>query len=467
MKKRKAVAIASLIMGSMLVSCANETESGNESGNESGSESKAVSFYVWGDVNEIQNYEKIASDYKKETGKEVKIVVSTGSYYDNLNVFLGSKKSAPDIFFTESGEFASHIASRKLLDLTTYIESGKLDVKTESNTDGSIELWDINNAYKYDGKNYGQGDYYALIKDWSPDFALWYNKSHFDEYNEEHGYKKGDAGFLDYPSETVPMSWDEFYDLSYKLIGDRKNGTMLDRVPYKHLMEWIQMTGSSTWTNDGKEFNYTDAGVKKAFEFMTNLQIGEKKSAPKIGPTAQSSGDLFKNDSLTFCFYGNWAYSNFGWDTLSFDFGLTPPPVPSKDRALKESDTYATSCGMIGLAVYNNSPVKDDAVEFLNYYMTKGQEYMAKKSFNIPGNKIVTESDSFLNNEDANLNYINSFFINLATKYTHEIDYNKYISQAVFEDTLGKYYQPYLENPTGKNLDDVLKSTHDDLLKEI
>lgn len=445
------------LFGILLASC----------GGGEGEKRDYVSFYVWGDVNEIQNYEKIASDYEKETGKKVKIVASTGSYYDNLNIFLGSKKSAPDIFFTESGEFASHISSNKLLDLSPYIQEKQIDLKTDANPTGSIELWDINNTYRYDGKDFGKGDYYALIKDWSPDFALWYNKKHFDEYNEEHHFKKGDAGFLEYPSETVPMTWDEFYDLSYKLIGNRKNGTMLDRVPYKHLMEWIQMTGSSTWTSDGKEFNYEDSGVKKAFQFFTDLQIGDKKSSPKIGPTGQSSGDLFKNDALTFCFYGNWAYSNFGWDTLSFDFGLTPPPVPSKDRTLTEQDTYATSCGMIGLSIYRNSPVKEDAVSFLNYYMSKGQNYMAKKSFNIPGNKKIAESDTFLNNEDANLNYINNFFLNLATKYTHEIVYNKYISQATFEDTIGKYYQPYLENPSGKNLDSVLKNIHDDLLREI
>ncbi|MDY2728189.1 MAG: extracellular solute-binding protein [Candidatus Onthovivens sp.] len=424
-----------------------------------------VSFYVWGDASEIANYEKIASDFKKDTGINVKVAASVGTYYDNLNIFLGSKNSAPDIFFTESGEFASHISSRKLLNLQPYIDNGTLDIKNESNTDGEITLWDINSAYKYDGQEYGKGDYYAIIKDWSPDFAVWYNKSHFDEYNEKNGFKKGDEGFLEYPSETIPLTWSEFVDLSYKLKGDRTYGTMLDRVPYKHLMEFIQMTGSSTWV-DGKSFNYQDKGVRSAFEFFSSLMMGDKKSAPTLGPTAKSSGDAFKNGELTFCFYGNWAYSNYNLDTTSFEFGLTPPPVPDKEVEVSEEDTYATSCGMIGLAVYKNSPVKEDAVKFLNYYMTKGQEYMAKKSFNIPGNKAIAESPLFLQNEDSKLNYINNFFMNLATKYTHEIEYNKYISQATFENIVGIYYNPYLENPSGKTLDSVLKNIHDDLERE-
>ena len=452
--KKSILSIIVLSLASLLLSACSSNEERNY-----------VSFYVWGDASEVQNYERIASDFKNETGVEVRVVPAVGTYYENLNIFLGSKKSAPDIFFTESGEFASHISSNKLLNLSPYIESGALDIKNENNQNAKIELWDINNAYRYDGKEYGKGDYYAIIKDWSPDFAVWYNKSHFDEYNEKNNFKKGDAGFIDYPSETIPLTWSEFLDLSYKLKGDRTYGTMLDRVPYKHLMEFIQMTGSSTWVN-GKEFNYTDAGVKKAFEFFTSIQTGEKKSAPTLGPTAKSSGDAFKNGELTFCFFGNWAYSNYNLDTTSFEFGLTPPPIPDKIGEIKESDTYATSCGMIGLSVYKNSPVKDKAVDFLNYYMTKGSQYMAKKSFNIPGNKLIANSDEFLNNEDSNLNYINNFFLNLATNYTHEIEYNKYISQATFENIIGVYYIPYLENPSGKTLDGVLKNIHDDLAKE-
>lgn len=435
-----------------------------------------VILYIWGDNSEISSYESIASSYRELTGTEVRVIPATDSYYNSLNIQLGSSKSAPDIFFTEGGEFPSHIASNKLLNLTPYIESGALDIKTASNDDGQIELWDINDSYRYDGDSIGQGDYYALIKDWSPDFVLWYNKGLFDRYNEVNNYKAGDEGFLEYPSETIPMSWDEFYDLSNKFVGldlgggvKVNYGTMLDRVPYKHLMEWIQMTGSSTWTSDGMEFNYTDPGVKKAFEFFINLQNGEKKSSPIIGPTSIGSGDLFRNGQLPFCFYGNWAYSNYNWDTIGFDFGLCPPPVPAKKsgEALTIEDTYATSCGMVGLAVYRSSPVVDKAVDFLNYYMTVGQEFMAEKSFNIPGNKLVANSDAFMENEDANIAYINEFFMNIATNYTHEIVYNKYVSQEAFENIIGIYLIPYIENPSSSNLDKVLENIHNDLMLEI
>lgn len=427
----------------------------------------ALVFYVWGDDVEISCYEKIASDFTKETNIKINVQPATGTYYDNLNIMFSSQKNAPDIFFTESGQLPAHLASKKLLNLQPYIESKALDVKTSANPDGSIELWDINDAYRYDGNKIGQGDYYALIKDWSPDFILWYNKSHIDQYNNENGLSKGDAGFMEYPSTTVPMTWNEFLDMSFKLKKGTRYGTMLDRVPYKHLMEWIQMTGSSTWDKDNKYFNSKDPNVLKAFQFFTDLQIGDKASSPIIGPVGVGSGEAFANGDLSTCFFGSWAYTTYNWSSVGFDFDCCPAPVPAKDRPLTEEDCYAGSCGMISLAIYKNSTLVDNAVKFLNYYMTKGSKYMANKGFNIPGNKLVANSDDYKHPEDSQLAKINQYFINVAQNYTHPITYNQYYDQEAFEDICGKYMSDYLSNPHGSTLQSVLDKIDEDLRRNI
>ena len=424
-------------------------------------------FYVWGDDVEISCYEKIASDFTKETNIKINVQPATGNYYDNLNIMFSSQKNAPDIFFTESGQLPAHLASKKLLDLQPYIENKSLDVKTASNPNGSIELWDINDAYKYDGNKIGSGDYYALVKDWSPDFILWYNKSHIDQYNSENNLSKGDPDFIEYPSTTIPMTWDEFYDMSYKLKKGTRYGTMLDRVPYKHLMEWIQMTGSSTWDKDNKYFNSKDPNVLKAFQFFTDLQIGEKASSPIIGPVGVGSGEAFANGDLSTCFFGSWAYTTYNWSSVGFDFECCPAPVPDKGRALTEADCYAGSCGMISLAIYKNSTLKDEAVKFLNYYMTKGSKYMAGKGFNIPGNKLVADSDDYLYPEDSKLAKINQYFINVAQNYTHPIVYNQFYDQEAFEDICGNYMSDYLSNPRGSTLQSVLDKIEEDLRRNI
>lgn len=426
-------------------------------------------FYVWGDNAEVANYEKIAGDFTALTGIQVKVQPATGDYYDNLNISFSSAENAPDLFFTESGEFLSHIAADKLLDLSDYIANGKLDVKTSTNPDGQIELWDINDTYRFDGENTSKGDYYAVVKDWSPDFVMWYNKSHIDEYNAENNLKSGDVGFMDYPSRDIPMTWDEFAEMSYKLRKQSRYGTMLDRVPYKHLMEWIQMTGSSVWTQDGMHFNYEDPNVLKAFRFFTDLQLGSKASAPVIGPTGVGSGQAFANGNLSFAFFGNWAYSTYAWDSVGFEIGYCPSPVPAKANgaAITKEDTYAGCCAMIALAIHKNSSMKDEAVQFLNYYMTKGSEYMATKGFNIPGNKAIANSDIYANPESAELAEINRYFLNIANNYTHAIVYNKAISQDTFENIIGKYMSDYLANPTGTTLQKVLENIASDINREL
>lgn len=426
-------------------------------------------FYIWGDSTEISWYEKIARDFTKETNISVSVQPSATDYYQNLNIMFSSQKTAPDIFFTESGQFPAHIASKKILNLNPYIESKALDVKTADNPNGEIELWDVNDAYRYDGKEIGKGDYYAFIKDWSPDFVLWFNKNHIDQYNSEHNLNKGDPGYMEYPSKEVPMTWDEFYDMSYKLTKPNRWGTMLDRVPYKHMMEMIQMTGSSTWINDNKYFNSKDPNVLKAAKFFTDLMVGEKASSPKLGPVATGSGEAFANGDLSFAFFGNWAYSSYHWDDVGFDFDCCPAPVPahSDGSPITAADCYAGSCGMISLAVYKNTTLPEEAIKFLNYYMTKGNKYMAKKGYNIPGNKLVANSDDYKKADSPKLQEINNFFLNVANTYTHPIVYNKYLDQLTFETIVDNRMVDYFSNPKSVSLQSVLDLIAEDVRRNI
>lgn len=429
-----------------------------------------VVFYVWGDTQEISFYEKIATSFEEETGIHVKVQYPASEYYNNLNIAFSSKNNAPDIFWTESGQFTSQIASGKLLDLTPYIESGALDVVTDTNLEGQIKLWDINDAYKYDGENYGEGDYFALIKDWSTDFVLWYNKDYIDTYNDQNFLDEDDPDYIKYPDEQIPMSWDEFMDISYRLQSIRHtniiNGTMLDRVPYKHVFEWIQMNGSSPWDESGRYFNYNDPKVVEAFQYFDDLQIGPTSSAPKCTDTAGSgSGSAFANGEIAFAFFGNWAYSSYNWDTVDFDFGLCPPPTPK--AGTKASDTYAATASMVGMGVYKDSSMINESIQFLNYYMVEGQKMLASKGFNIPGNQLVAESTEFKSPSNKKLKYINSFFLNIAQKYSHTLDFNQYIPQETVEEKFGKYFSLHLNDSTGLTLKDVLLNVYQDLKEEL
>ncbi len=404
-----------------------------------GQERDYLKFYIWGSDKELQQYQYIAEEFYDYYDFRVEVERATGDYYQGLGLKLNSSDGGPDIFFTQESEIKAQLDTHQLLNLHPYINSGELDVKTESNPDGKIELWELNDVYRFNRSELGSGSYFALVKDWSPDYVLWYNKNMIDEYNAMHGYTPGSAGYMEYPSETVPMTWSQFIDFSYKLSTVRADtyGTMLDRTPFAHLMEFVQMTGESVWDEEGKYFNNSE-NVAKAFQYFVEMQVGPKASAPKMGSTATDSGVAFANQNTATCWFGNWAYSANLWENNAFNFGIAPPPLPDRDTPYTADDRYGVTSGMIGLAINNKTSNPEMAVKFLEFYMTDGQEYLAKKGFNISGNKKVASSDVFLNPENEQLKYINNFFYDFA-QYTDLIRYNQFIGGKKVESVFGTY----------------------------
>ncbi len=411
-------------------------------------------FYTWGSNAEIAWYEEIAAEYEREFGFPVRVQSGGNDYYNNLGISFNSSTAAPDIYITQEGEIIAQLDADRVLNLQPYIDNGQLDVVTSSNPDGTIELWDINDSYKWNGSSLGSGDYHALIKDWSADFVIWYNKDHFDT-----------AG-LDYPSETVPMTWSEFETISKQLADDNGcYGTMLDRSPFEHVIEFIQMSGESLYDNNRTYMN-TGENVRQAFEFYMELQKGVNASAPKVGDVTGEIADHFKNGDVSMMFYGGWAYSNFSLDGLSFEFGLAPAPVPDNYNAAVMGDCYGVTSGMTAFAINKESPNPDKAVEFLNYYMTKGQEFFAPKGYNLPGNKLVADSDLFLYPDDPMLEYVNQFFHNYA-QYTHPIVYNKYLTQgtvnACIAEKVDLLYGNYSVNKIGNTISEIAQLIRDEV----
>ena len=120
MNKKLFTLFAMMLITLTLVAC----------GNNSGPKRDHLVFSVWGSSAEVANYEKIAKAYEEQGGMQVKVVPATGDYYDSLNISFSSKNNAPDLFFTESGEFIANLASSKIMNLQPYIDSGALDVAT-------------------------------------------------------------------------------------------------------------------------------------------------------------------------------------------------------------------------------------------------------------------------------------------------------------------------------------------------
>lgn len=378
-----------------------------------------------------------------EEGYFIETETPGGDYYTALGNKFAARQ-APDIFLMETGYFNAYARTGYLEPLDEYLE--------KSSVLSRDDLWEVNSYYRYD-KNLGagKGQLYALIKDYSPDFMLIYNKTMLDSYNKNHPEDKIII------SETEPLTWQEFYEIASKIQAAQKinYGTSIGFEAVKHLHEWVQMTGSSLFKEDGKTLNVDDENVRAAFAFFTALQKDNAEEFPEylalnhnngIAPASYTKGastsevEVFKQQKAFSIFNGLYSFYTFGLYNTDFEIGIAPPPVKAGITT-----PYATTSAMVANCISATSKYKDVAFRFLEYYMTVGMEKFAEVGFNIPGNKTIAGTDVFLNPQNEKVKAMNNYFYNFVDAgYVHPTIYNPNISfkklETHFVTQLDKYY---------------------------
>jgi maltose-binding protein MalE len=407
------------------------------------SQAAEITMYVW---DQADTYRELAAQFKVlYPNWEVTVQMATGDYFNNLKSYFGADM-APDIFYMESGQVAQFLRNEQLLNLSAYMDAYK-------DVEGSLkaaDLWKANDAYKYDyatGK-IGEGNYYAFAKDISADFVTVYNKAHIDEYDTDHpgqslaslvGYPT--EGSTGYPSETVPMTWDQSVRMSRALTKFDPQGNMVrygslhDHIPWRHVMEWVQMQGARLFSEDNKSFNASDSKVINAFSHLTDYIYGDNKSSSSISMNSVASGTGFKNGDVSVVWYGRWAFQAYDWFGASFDIGLAPAPVA------KAGDPVYNGTFCNGLSVNKASKYPGVAYKFLDYILTSGSLQMVKsnQSYNVPGNKTIAGSDHYLVNCPAREVELNNYYYQ-KTLIADAVWFSPYIDTSTLESILGEEY---------------------------
>lgn len=384
-----------------------------------------LTYYTAGNDNEIAQLKSIIDAFNKEYPNiKIEIQRSTGDFYQTLETMIAGR-NAPDIFRMEPGEVGTFLKENALLPLDSYLSSSAV-LKAS-------DLWDINSVYRYDGTSLGKGKLYAMIKDWSPDFMMIYNKDQFK------------AAGISYPDENTPMTWDEFLTIAKKLtVKDAtgkvtRYGTDMSNNAFKNLYQYIAMTGGSIYGSDGK-VNLTDSRIRPAFDFFVNLQYGSSAPAQYTTETTDVAADKFVKGQCAIVWYGLYAWPSYDWDQCSFDIGYAPAPVEKKGDKQLEMAT-----GLVANAVSADTMYPDAAWKFLEFYMTEGQKMMAKIGYNIPGNKTVANSDAFLKTGNAKTDARNAYFLKVGESCTVSIPVSLEISEDRYENIMNKEFSLVFE----------------------
>ena len=393
-----------------------------------------LEFFAWGDKEMNQ---KIADDFTAlYPNWKVNISIPSGAYYDTLAMYSGADEM-PDIFYMSSSLFSDYARDGLLLNLQDFIDES--EVFTEA------DLWEQNDNFRFDFEkgliDRENGDLYGYIKDISPDYTMIYNKSHIDEYDATHemslaktiGYPTDEDG--KYPSETVPMTWEqnlEFcraltkFDSSGNFV---RYGTSLVFEPWTHLQQMVLQQGETLFDEEGY-FKDSDALSNALAHMQAYMDVdSEYRSAALVGYAGGSTvgdGAGFKNGEISVVWNGRYAVAAYDWRQVDFEFGVAPSPVP------EESSSPKMVASAVGLCLSARSENPGVAYKFLEFFMTAGQKYMSRLGYNIPGNKTIAGTD-YLEVEDPFIRKLNQQYYNYM-KDTSIMEVNPYLDSTTLID---------------------------------
>ncbi len=227
-------------------------------------------------------------------------------------------------------------------------------------------------AYRFDGQEQGKGSWYGLPKDYNNVTAITYNRELFDK-----------AG-VEYPSETEPMTYEQFVELARKVTfeegGNKYFGTEVHTswVPFI-ASDMAYMIGKTLHTPDGLKMN-EDPEVRDIWKYFLRLRK-EGISSNIEEPLSGWAGSAFQAGSIAMVQLGYW----FGASCASVEnyqekFGWAPAPVMSKD-----GPRVTSSLGATGFVISSQTKYPDQTFAVFEWYMAgdPGVE-RAKTGWGIP-----------------------------------------------------------------------------------
>lgn len=354
-----------LILTAVLTGCGSSNNASTESGSK-----KVIKFMHLWPAGSSKQQNLIVSDIIKQyeaEHKDVKIEVEVleNEQYKNKIKVLSSSNELPDVGFTwAAGYMTPFVQGGLFADLDDVLNDGLKD----SFVSGTTE------AYALDGKTYGL----PLELNIAP---IYYNKAIFEKYNLE-----------------VPQTYSEFQNVVKTL---EKNGVApialgnKDRwtgsLWYMYLADRI---GGAEVLN--KAINRTGSFEDPALvSAAQEVQTLVKKDAFNKGFNGLSNDEgksEFLNGNAAMYLMGTWELPNFTTnEEIPKDFrdNVGFFKFPTYEGGKGNVNSWVGGPG-VGLFVAEHSKVKDEAKDFVKFFVEKWGEQSVEKAGVIPATKVDT-----------------------------------------------------------------------------
>jgi raffinose/stachyose/melibiose transport system substrate-binding protein len=386
------LAIVALLLSVALAGCSSSDKTKDENGSK-----KVIKFMHLWPAGSSKQQNLIVSDIIKQyesEHKDVKIDVEVleNEQYKNKIKVLSSSNQLPDVGFTwAAGYMTPFVKGNLFAPLDDVLNDGLKD----SFVSGTTE------AYAIDGKTYGL----PLELNIAP---IYYNKSIFEKYNLE-----------------VPKTYSEFQDVVKTLADkgvapialgnkDRWTGSLW----YMYLADRIG--GSDVLTKAiNRTGTFEDPALISAADEVQKL-VKENAFIKGFNGLSNDEGKSeFLNGKAAMYLMGTWELPNFTTnEDIPKDFrdNVGYFKFPTVENGKGNIDSWVGGPG-VGLFVSQNSKVKDEAMDFVKFFVEKWGEQSVDKAGVIPATKVDTAK------------------VNLPALYTDVLDdLNKATSLTLFAD---------------------------------
>jgi multiple sugar transport system substrate-binding protein len=257
----------------------------------------------------------LGPDLVKQAKKDTGVAIKRVDYDITKLIAMLTSGSPPDLVRGVGAVDAAFYAARDVMqELDSYFAtSGVLRPD---------DLDPVNDLWRYDGKVQGKGPRYGMAKDFSQDSMYWYNTTAFD--------KKRVA----YPSETEPITFEEWLDHAQRLVQRSKGQTTVFGGSYNGLVKLTLMAtmtasaGGSLFADDFTRVDFTTPEARKVLAWYLDycrLKVGPSPVLPDPngwdGPTYQAGRMAMSNN-------GYWMGGMIGTDKKLAEVSrLAPAPV--------------------------------------------------------------------------------------------------------------------------------------------
>jgi multiple sugar transport system substrate-binding protein len=242
----------------------------------------------------------------------------------------------------------SYVSKGVCLDLTSYYQSSEITPEEE--------LLAVNDYFLVEGKRYG------MVKDWSPDYAIFANKSIWDEMGVE------------LPEPTADVSYKKWRELSPQLTkkeGDRTLIMGTDFTPHTSFLMWLTTTfetPKSIFNDDFTELQILDhpETLEAAKFFIEWTKEGGLPSSINPSPSGGWSGTDWQQRMAAAVQWGYW-FSGMAEseNVVGEDIYMMKAPT--------WGPTYANPCGS-GCGIFATSQTKTPDATWKSIEWFMGEE---------------------------------------------------------------------------------------------